>query len=156
MNPIVRPTAILIEDGRILIVKQDVSERRHWSLPGGALEYGETIEQCMVREVKEETGIDVQVGELLYITDRFRGLKNHIVHMTFLVTRKGNGPLTDSYLHRDTDVDDKERTREVRLIPIDELPHYGFSETFHRLVKENFPGRGSYKGDFHVFYGEQQ
>lgn len=144
-----RPTGILIEDGKILIVKQEVSEQRHWSLPGGALEYGETIEQCLVREMKEETGLDVKVKELLYITDRFRHMNNHIVHMTFLVDRVGGKSQLENWKHKDI-----KEIRDVRMIPVDELTKYGFSPTFYRLVKDNFPGRGSYKGDFHKFYGE--
>ena len=46
MAPIVRPTGILIEENKILLVKQDVTETRHWALPGGRSEFGETIEQC--------------------------------------------------------------------------------------------------------------
>ena len=146
-----RPTGILIEEGKILIVKQEVSEQRHWSLPGGALEFGETIEQCLVREVKEETGVDVKVKDMLYICDRFRHMNNHIVHISFLIERVGKRPRVSDWTHKDVDV---EKIREVKLIPVDELTKYGFSQKFYKLVKENFPGRGTYQGDFHKFYGE--
>jgi mutator protein MutT len=145
----VRPTGILIEDGRILIVKQEVSRERHWSLPGGKLEYGETIEQCLVREVKEETGIDIRVKEMLYVTDRFRHMNNHIVHISFLVERIGKKPLVSNWTHKDV-----KEIRDVMMIPIDELTKYGFSQKFYQLVKKNFPNRGTYQGDFHKFYGE--
>lgn len=149
MNPIVRPTGILIEKGRLLLVKQDVTATRHWSLPGGALEYGETIEQCLIREIKEETGLDVKVKELLYITDRFRHMNNHIVHITFLVERKGKNLPLENWKHKDI-----KEIREVKMVPVAELTNHGFSPTFYRLVKDNFPKRGSYQGDFHKFYGE--
>lgn len=149
MNPIVRPTGILIEDDKILIVKQEVSEQRHWSLPGGALEYGETIEQCLIREMKEETGLDVKVKEMLYICDRFRHLDNHIVHMTFLIEQLGQKLPSSSFFHKD-----EEMNREVKMIPIDELTKYGFSQKFYKLVKDDFPERGTYQGDFRTFYGE--
>ena len=155
LHPRVRPTAVLIEDGRLLIVKQKVSDQRHWSLPGGALEYGETVAQCLVRETKEETGLDVKVKDLLYICDRFRHLDHHIVHMTFLVERVGDRPVSDVFLHEDVDSGSHDMMREVRLVPIEELPAYGFSPTFLQLVQDGFPDRG-YKGDFHVFYGERQ
>lgn len=150
MNPIVRPTGILIEDGKILIVKQEVSEQRHWALPGGKLEYGETIEQCLAREISEETGIEVGVKELLYITDRFRHLNNHIVHISFLVERLGKKPKVMNWTHRD-----EKMIREVKMVPIGELMEYGFSQKFYKIVKDNFPNRGTYQGDFHKFYGEQ-
>jgi len=149
LNPIVRPTGILIEDGKILIVKQEVSEQRHWSLPGGVLEFGETIEQCLVREMKEETGLDVKVKDLLYICDRFRHLNSHVIHITFLIERVGQKLSSNSFFHIDEEIN-----REVKMVPVDELTKYGFSQTFYKLVKENFPGRGSYQGDFHKFYGE--
>jgi mutator protein MutT len=150
LNPIVRPTGVLIEDNRILIVKQEVSRQRHWALPGGKLEYGETIEQCLVREMSEETGIEVEVKELLYITDRFRHLNNHIVHISFLVERIGKKPKVLNWKHTD-----EKMIREVKMVPIDELMDYGFSQKFYKIVKVNFPSRGTYQGDFHKFYGEQ-
>jgi mutator protein MutT len=149
INPIVRPTGILIEDGKILIVKQEVSRERHWSLPGGKLEYGETIEQCLVREVKEETGIDIKVKEMLYVTDRFRHMNNHIVHISFLVERLGKKLKVMDWKHQD-----EKMVREVKMVPLEELTRYGFSKKFYELVKMNFPGCGTYQGDFHKFYDE--
>ena len=148
MRPIVRPTGILIEEHKILIVKQDVTATRHWALPGGALELGETIEQCLVREIKEETGLDVLVKELLYVCDRIRQ-DSHVVHMTFLVEKIGGRLRTGQEL-----LLEKEKIRELDMVPVDKLQDYGFSPTFCGLVKSNFPERGSYKGDFNKFYGE--
>ena len=88
MRLMVRPTGVLIEDGKILLVKQDVTEKRHWALPGGRLEASETIEQCLIGEIKEETGLDIEVKELIYLTDRFDG-DTHIVHISFLIKRMG-------------------------------------------------------------------
>ena len=89
MNLIIRPTGILIEDKKILLVKQDVTENRRWSFPGGKLEPDETIEHCLVREMKEETGLDIEIKELLYITDRFYR-DTHIVHILFLINKIGS------------------------------------------------------------------
>jgi 8-oxo-dGTP diphosphatase len=41
----------------------------YWTLPGGGVQNGETLEQTVVREVKEETGLDVMVAELLFTED---------------------------------------------------------------------------------------
>lgn len=149
MNPIVRPTGILIEKGKILIVKQELIEHIHWTFPGGALEFGETIEQCLVREMKEETGLDIKVKDLLYICDRFHQLNRHIIDMTFLVEKIGGFLQSSSFQHEDREV-----IRILKLVPIDALPEYGFSQKLCQLVKDNFPNRGSYQGDFHKFYGE--
>ena len=149
MNPIVRPTGILVEDGKILVIKQKLVEHSHWTFPGGALDFGETIEQCLMREMKEETGLEVKVTELLYICDRFHQLEHHVVDMTFLVERTGGELQSNSFRLKD-----RERIGEIEMIPIEKLPEYGFSHKFCKLVHNNFPNRGSYQGDFHKFYGE--
>lgn len=57
---------MVIDKDTILLVKRarDPSKGT-WDFPGGLLEKGETLEQCAIREVKEETGLDVDIQELL-------------------------------------------------------------------------------------------
>ena len=148
LNPIVRPTGILIENGKILLIKQKLKEQQNWSLPGGALEYDETIDQCLMREIREETGIEVKVKDLLYICDRFRCLNHHIVDISFLVERVGGEFELKPFSDRDGEV-----LCEIKMVAIDEIQSYGFSEKFLYLIKNNFPKRGSYQGDFHNYYG---
>ena len=55
--------AIAIEDGKILLIKRGRPPYTGmWSLPGGKLLFGESIAQAIVREVREETGLEVEVG----------------------------------------------------------------------------------------------
>lgn len=89
--PRVRVTGVLVEDGRLLVVKEVLKERSHWNLPGGGVEYGETLEAALVREMCEETGLQVWVDGLLYVTDRFKALSNHVVDPSFAVSRAGAG-----------------------------------------------------------------
>ena len=151
----VRPTGVLIEGGRLLLLRQAVTVTRRWSLPGGALEPGETIGQCLVREMKEETGLDVRVGEFLYLTDRFLDCDTHIVHIMFLVARAGTEPLPDAWTNLDPHPSATvAKRREIRMVPFTELEKYGFSWKFRDLVTAGFPGRGGYRGNFNDFYGE--
>ncbi|SRR6266498_2934371 len=53
------------DDGRILLVRR--ADSGNWSLPGGTMELGESITQCVVREVREETGLDIQITGLVGI-----------------------------------------------------------------------------------------
>jgi 8-oxo-dGTP pyrophosphatase MutT (NUDIX family) len=53
---------VLLDRDRVLLL---ANERAEWELPGGRLEAGETIAQCLAREVEEELGIGVEVGPLL-------------------------------------------------------------------------------------------
>jgi 8-oxo-dGTP diphosphatase len=55
-------TAIIELEDLLLLIKRDtVPFKGYWALPGGRLDPGETVEQTIVREVKEETGLDVEV-----------------------------------------------------------------------------------------------
>ena len=62
-----RHQAAIIEDGRILLVRHRLldSGRSYWVLPGGGAEAGEDGETCVVREVREETHVDVEVVRVL-------------------------------------------------------------------------------------------
>jgi 8-oxo-dGTP diphosphatase len=64
--------AILLNDeGQILLVRNLVRGRLHWSLPKGSCEEGESVMATLTREVKEETGLDVEMVELAFVTEWF-------------------------------------------------------------------------------------
>lgn len=128
-------TGVIIEDGRILLLKQDADAGRSWSLPGGKLEDGETMAGALVREMKEETGLDVEPGRLLYVCDH---LSAQVVHMTFEARRTG-GIVGDIAAGADA-----APIRGVEFVPLAKLPVLGFSERFAGLAEAGFPGAGSY------------
>lgn len=151
----VRPTGVLIEDGRMLLVRQRVYETRKWSMPGGGLEHGETIESCLKREMMEETGLAVRVKELLYVSERLRDSNVHIVYMMFLVEHSERVSLPSTWSHEDPAPSiSTTKSREIRMVPIDELVDYGFPFRFQQVIKDGFPSKGSYIGDFNDFFGE--
>jgi ADP-ribose pyrophosphatase YjhB (NUDIX family) len=70
-GPIVGVGAVVVHQGRVLLVQRGREPLKgNWSLPGGMLELGESLTQGVVREVQEETGLDVEAVELVELIDR--------------------------------------------------------------------------------------
>ena len=70
-RPFVGVGAVIVQDGKVLLVKRKYEPLAgQWSLPGGAVEVGETLESCLVREMLEETGLEVRVGPVIEVLDR--------------------------------------------------------------------------------------
>jgi len=70
-RPFVGVGAVVVSDGRVVLVRRRQPPLAgEWSLPGGTVELGETLEQALVREVFEETGLRVRVGPVVEVLDR--------------------------------------------------------------------------------------
>ncbi len=67
----VRVYGILVEDGKILVSDELIKGHEITKLPGGGLEQGEGTLECLVREFKEETNLDISVKDHFYTTDFF-------------------------------------------------------------------------------------
>lgn len=135
----VRVTGILVEEGKILLVKQKVSDARSWSLPGGRLEQGESLEKAIEREMLEETGLKTRTEKLLYVCD-VPEAKPSLIHITFLMERM------DGDIKLPSNEFDKNPITDVKLVPITDLIEYGFSEQFTNRILNGFPNSGNYMG----------
>jgi ADP-ribose pyrophosphatase YjhB (NUDIX family) len=91
--PLVGVGAIIIEDDRVVMVKRAHPPlQAEWSIPGGVLEVGELVREAAIREAREETGLSVEVGELLGVYDRIlrdpdKRVQYHYVLIDFLCRR---------------------------------------------------------------------
>lgn len=128
-SPVVGVGAVVVQDGKALIVKRAHEPRKgEWSLPGGRVELGETLVDAAKREIKEETGLDVDVGPIVEVFDRVHRLDDrvryHFVIVDYLCTPCG-GTLTAG--------DDADSVAWVRG---DELEAFSVNEHAARVLRK--------------------
>jgi 8-oxo-dGTP diphosphatase len=94
-RPIIGVAAVVIENDKVALVRRGRPPAYgEWSLPGGAVELGETVEKAVIREVREEIGLEVEVLELVAILDRIfldkeGQVQFHYVLLDFLCRKTG-------------------------------------------------------------------
>ncbi len=88
-SPILAVGAVVVDAGRVLLVRRGREPLKgQWSLPGGAIELGESLAQGVVREVREETGLDVEPVELIELLDRIHresGRENSRIRFHYVI-----------------------------------------------------------------------
>lgn len=123
---------MVIHEHRALLIKRGSEPLKdQWSIPGGTLELGESIQEGVRRELLEETGIEVQVGELIEVFDRiFRDeagkIQYHFVIVDYLC-KKISGEAQPA-----SDVTDTAWVRE------EDLWNYKLTEAATRVIRKAF------------------
>ena len=138
-RPLVGVGGVVVEHGRALLIRRGSEPLLgEWSIPGGTLELGETLEEGVARELLEETGLEVRVIELIEVFDRIyletaagesvqkKGPRFHYVIVDYLCERISGTPAAGS------DVTDVAYARE------EELGNFRLTETATRILKKAF------------------
>ncbi len=119
---------LVIDKDKLLLIKRAYEPSSGlWSIPGGLLEVGEELEEAVAREIEEETGIKVEVKELLgvfnfVIRDEAGKVKYHYVLIDFLAKPVG-GKLRPS-----------RETLDVRWVSLKDIEKYSLTRTTRRLI----------------------
>ena len=148
-RPVVGVGGVVIEKGRALLIRRGSEPLLgQWSIPGGTLELGESLEHGVVRELKGETGLTVRIVEMIEVFDRIyedeahasggetaessgaaarkRGPRYHYVIIDYLCDR------IDGEAKAGSDVTD------VAFATEDEMEKYGLTETATRILRKAF------------------
>lgn len=82
---------IICKDSSIVLIKRKKDPYKDsWALPGGFVEYGETVESAILREVKEETGLEIDLCRIVGVySDPERDPRGHTVTICYLALKTG-------------------------------------------------------------------
>lgn len=130
-HPIVGVGGIVIDRGRALLIRRGKEPLKgEWSIPGGMLELGEEITAGVRRELKEETGLDVEPLECILVFDRIaregQRVKYHYVILDYLCRKKGGR------LRHASDVIDACWVRR------EDLPQYHLTDLANTIILQAF------------------
>ena len=118
----------LLEENEQILVQRS-SKSKQFSLPGGKIEKGETIENSLVREFEEETGLQVQTVKLRYVKEDFVKFEDNESYHSILIfydVKRVGGQLRNVY--------DKEESIEIEFFPINKTLKQNLQEIFRDIV----------------------
>jgi ADP-ribose pyrophosphatase YjhB (NUDIX family) len=109
-NPFLTVDVIITIPGRGIVLIERRNPPYGWALPGGFVDYGESLENAALREAKEETGLEVEsLTQFLAYSKPDRDPRHHTVTVVFLGIGRGEPKAADD-------------ARNIRLFSLDELP----------------------------------
>ena len=121
-RPVVGVGAVILKDGKLLLVRRGHDPGKGlWAVPGGKVRGGERLADAVAREVHEETGLDVEVGEVVWVGEHLSE-GHHLVLIDFRA-RVSGGRLSAG--------DDADEVLWVTRAEADELD---LTDTMHELV----------------------
>jgi mutator protein MutT len=131
-RPIVGVGAVIVDGDCVLLVRRaNEPLKGEWSVPGGAVEIGETLQAAVVREVREETGLEIEVGPIVDVLDRIRvdpdgRPRFHYVLVDFLCRPCGGSLACAS------------DAEEVAWTPLTDLTAFGVAQATVNVIRKAF------------------
>lgn len=121
-RPVVGVGGIILDGHRVVLIKRKYEPLAgRWSLPGGSLEVGESLEDGAARELREETGLEVEVGPMVEVFDRILRDEDGRVRYHFVLV---------DYLCRPVGgtLEAADDVSEARWVALDDLEPYGLTD----------------------------
>ena len=115
MKPSIAVDGVLIKEDKILLIRRKNEPfKGKWALPGGFVEYGETVEEAVLREFEEEVGLKARIKKLLGVYSKpDRDPRGHVISIVFLLDAEGEAKAGDD-------------AADARFFPLDNLPPLAF------------------------------
>jgi 8-oxo-dGTP diphosphatase len=130
-QPVVGVGAVIVKEGKIVLIKRgNEPSKGKWTIPGGLVELAESPEQAVIRETKEETGVDVEDPTLIDVVsnvdlDEQGRVKYHYIIIDYLVRVKGGNLQVAS------------DAAELGLVPLNEVESYDLTASFRVFLRHN-------------------
>jgi len=130
-QPIVGIGVVIVRDCKIVLIKRgNEPSKGKWTIPGGLVELGESVEEAVIREAKEETCLDVEEPQLIDVVgnvdlDEDDRIKYHYVIIDYLVhVKSGN-------------IQAASDATELRWVPFEEVEDYNLTSSFRVFFRQN-------------------
>lgn len=124
---------IIYKDGKILLSRNEGAN--HWYPGGGGLEDNETLTECVIREVLEETGQEVKVIDLMYVQEFYFSENERSLEFFYLASPTAES--ADNFNHHDTDESGNLKIEENRWFSEEEIKREDI-KIFPEFVRNNF------------------
>jgi mutator protein MutT len=130
-HPHVGVGGVVVHEGKVLLIKRGKDPLKgRWVVPGGTVEVGETLEEALVREVREETGLLVRPLEVLTVFDRIERQGGQVVYHYVII----------DYLcaYLSGEVQSASDAADAAFVSPGELPAYDLPEKALEVVNDGF------------------